>query len=216
MIVIQYYAPTNDSNKDNKNQFYERLQSIIVKFQRKDPTILTVDPNAKVGMDSTGYEDIIGRHGVGERNKNEERLVNLCAFNKLVIDGTIFPHKLMHKASLISPDHSPKNQIGHIRINKKFIRSMEDVRTRRGADIASDRNQLVVAKMKLKVKKHSRTGKTALQRFNIPFLRHTVKLSQFNIALNNRFQALQDMREEEETTMEDNWKVIKETLTSTC
>ncbi|VDP56374.1 unnamed protein product [Schistosoma mattheei] len=46
MNVIQYCALTNNSNKDNKDQFYERLHSIIVKFQRKDLTILTVDPNA--------------------------------------------------------------------------------------------------------------------------------------------------------------------------
>ncbi|VDP80315.1 unnamed protein product, partial [Schistosoma curassoni] len=30
------------------------------------------------------------------------------------------------------------------------------------------------------------------------------------------FQALQDLLKEEETTMEDNWKDIKEALTSTC
>ncbi|VDO60107.1 unnamed protein product [Schistosoma margrebowiei] len=36
------------------------------------------------------------------------------------------------------------------------------------------------------------------------------------IALNNRFQALQDLLKEEETSMEDNWNSIKEALTSTC
>ncbi|VDP45512.1 unnamed protein product [Schistosoma mattheei] len=36
------------------------------------------------------------------------------------------------------------------------------------------------------------------------------------IALNNRFQALQHLLKEEETTMEDNWKGIKEALTSMC
>ncbi|VDP78932.1 unnamed protein product, partial [Schistosoma curassoni] len=35
-------------------------------------------------------------------------------------------------------------------------------------------------------------------------------------ALNNRFQALQDLLKEEETSMEDNWKGIKEAMTSTC
>ncbi|VDP55385.1 unnamed protein product [Schistosoma margrebowiei] len=57
---------------------------------------------------------------------------------------------------------------------------------------------------------------TALQRFNTAFLRDTDKLNEFKIALNNRFQALQDLLKEEETTMEDNWKGIKEALTSTC
>ncbi|VDP02831.1 unnamed protein product [Schistosoma curassoni] len=92
---------------------------------------------------------------------------------------------------------------------------MEDVRIRRGADIASD-HHLVVTKMKLKLKKHCTTGQTALQRFNTAFLRDTHRLNEFKIALNNRFQALQAQLKEEETTTENNWKGIKEALTSTC
>ncbi|VDO96498.1 unnamed protein product, partial [Schistosoma curassoni] len=92
---------------------------------------------------------------------------------------------------------------------------MEDVRTRRGAEIASD-HHLVVAKMKMKLKKYWTNGQTALQTFNTAFLRDTVKLNKFKIALNNRFQALQDLMKEEETTMGDKWKGMKEALTSTC
>ncbi|VDO89513.1 unnamed protein product [Schistosoma margrebowiei] len=69
---------------------------------------------------------------------------------------------------------------------------MEDVRTRKRADIASD-HHLVVANLKLKLKKNCNT----------------------KIAFNNRFQALHDQLKGE-TTMEDNWKSIKEALTSTC
>ncbi|VDO49349.1 unnamed protein product [Schistosoma margrebowiei] len=93
--------------------------------------------------------------------------------------------------------------------------TVEDVRTRRGADIASD-HHLVVVNLKLKLKKNWTTGQTALQRFNTAFLRDTDKLNEFKIALSNRFQALQDLLKEEEITMEDNWKDIKKALTSTC
>ncbi|VDP80756.1 unnamed protein product, partial [Schistosoma curassoni] len=88
---------------------------------------------------------------------------------------------------------------------------MEDVRTRRGADIASDQHP-VVAFLKLKLKKNWTTGQTAIQRFNTAFLRNTDRLNEFKIALNDSFQALQDLLKEEETTMEDNWKGIKEAL----
>ncbi|VDP38292.1 unnamed protein product [Schistosoma curassoni] len=92
---------------------------------------------------------------------------------------------------------------------------MEDVRTRRGADIASG-HHLVVANLKLKLKKNWTSGQTALQRFNTAFLRDTHKLSKLKIALNNKFQVLQDLLKEEETTMEGNLKSINEALTSTC
>ncbi|VDO64110.1 unnamed protein product [Schistosoma margrebowiei] len=77
---------------------------------------------------------------------------------------------------------------------------MEDVRIRNAADIASD-HHLLLANMKPKLKIHWKIGQTALQRFNTAFLRGTDKLNQFKITLNNRFQALQDLLKEEETTM---------------
>ncbi|VDP37737.1 unnamed protein product [Schistosoma curassoni] len=86
---------------------------------------------------------------------------------------------------------------------------MEDVRTRRGADIASG-HHLVVAKMKLELKNYWTTGETALQRFNTASLRDASKINQVKIALNNRYQALQDLLKGEENTMEDNWKGVKE------
>ncbi|VDP87585.1 unnamed protein product, partial [Schistosoma mattheei] len=153
MNIIQCYAPTNDYDEDAKDQFYNRLQSIVEKCPTKDLTILMGDFNAKVGTDNTEYEDIMGRHGLGERNENGEIFANLCAFNKLVVGGTIFPYKRIHK------------QIDHICINKTFRRTMEDVRTKRGDDIASDHHLLVV-NMKLKLKKHWTTGWTTSQKFN--------------------------------------------------
>ncbi|VDP42983.1 unnamed protein product [Schistosoma curassoni] len=164
MNIIQCCAPTNDNNDDIKDQFYGRLQSIIEKCPRNDLTILMGDLNAKVGIDNTGYEDIMGRHGLTGREKRNWG---------------------------------------------KICKSVRE------ADIASD-HHLVVANLKLKLKKNWTTGQTAIQRFNTAFLRDTDKLNKFKIALNNRFQALKDLLKEGETTMEDNWKSVKEALTSTC
>ncbi|VDP43472.1 unnamed protein product [Schistosoma margrebowiei] len=178
MNIIQCYAPTNDYNEDAKDHFYNRLQSIV-------------------GTDNTGYEDIMGRHGLGERNENGERFADLCAFNKLVIGGTIFPHKRIHKTTWTSPDHTTQNQIDHICINKTFRRTIEDVRTKRGADIASD-HHLLVAKMKLKLKKHWTMGWTISQKFNTAFLQDTNKLNKFKIAsaINSRSFMIYSIEEE--------------------
>ncbi|VDO73511.1 unnamed protein product [Schistosoma curassoni] len=162
-------------------------------------------------MDNTGYDDIMRRHGLGERNGDGERFANLCTFNKLVTGGTIFPYKRIHKVTWISPDHSTEKQMGRICTSKNFTRSMESVRTRKGANIASD-HLLMVFKMKLKLKKHWTAGETVLHRFNAAFLRYTDKLNEFKITLNNRFQALEILLKEE-TALGDNWKRIKEALT---
>ncbi|VDP29014.1 unnamed protein product [Schistosoma margrebowiei] len=182
MNIMECYAPTNDYNEDAKDQFYNRLQSIVEKCPTNDLIILMEYFNAKVRTDNTGYEDIMRRHLLGERNESGERFANLCAFNKLVIGGTILPHKRKHKTTWTSPDHSTQNQIDHICINKTFRRTMEDVRTKRGADIASD-HHLVVAKMKLKLKKHWTTGRTISQKFNTAFLQDTNKHNKFKIVL---------------------------------
>ncbi|VDP37881.1 unnamed protein product [Schistosoma curassoni] len=108
MNIIQCYAPTNDSNDNIKGQFYERLQSIIANCTRNDLTILVGDPNAKVGIDNTGYEDIMGRHGLTGREKRKWGKIckSVCIQQIGHRWGTIFPHKRIHKATWISSDHT--------------------------------------------------------------------------------------------------------------
>ena len=48
----------------------------------KEITILIGDFNAKIGMDNTGYEGIMGTHGLGQMNENGEHSADLCALNQ--------------------------------------------------------------------------------------------------------------------------------------
>ena len=108
------------------------------KLPRKDMNIVMGDINAKVGSYNTNHESVIGRHGLGTCNENGERLLAFCSFNEMVIGGTIFPHKDIHKATWQSPDGRTENQIDHFCISKKLRRSIDDVRVLRGADVGSD------------------------------------------------------------------------------
>nr|KAG5703833.1 hypothetical protein BaRGS_031467 [Batillaria attramentaria] len=83
-------------------------------------TILMGDFNAKIGSDNTGYEDTMGTHGLGQMNENGERFADFCALNQLVIGGSIFPHKRIHKATWRSPDYVTENQTDYICISRKF------------------------------------------------------------------------------------------------
>ena len=94
--VIQLYAPTNESTDDEKDDFYDQLQATFDTCNRYDVVIVMGDLNAKVGDDNKYMEEMMGKHGLGNRNANGERLCDFCSMNGLVITGTCFPHRSTH------------------------------------------------------------------------------------------------------------------------
>ncbi|KAJ3605410.1 hypothetical protein NHX12_027457 [Muraenolepis orangiensis] len=136
--IIQCYAPTNDAVDDVRARFYDSLNHLLGRVGARD----LGDFNTKIGGRNEGYEEVMGKHGVGKMNENGEMYVETCVNNNLVIGGSVFPHKTIHKTTWVSPDHVTENQIDHIFNCRKFRRFMEDVRTRRGADAASDHHLL--------------------------------------------------------------------------
>ena len=55
----------------------------------------------------------MGREGLGNRSENRDLLIDFCTQNELVIGGTLFEHKNIHKYTWTSPDGHPTNQIDH-------------------------------------------------------------------------------------------------------
>jgi hypothetical protein len=88
------------------------------------------DMNAKVGSNNEGLQHVMGRHGIGSMNVNGELFSELYASSDLIIGGTVFPHKICHKVSWVSPDNITENQTDHIAISKGFRRSLLDVRNK--------------------------------------------------------------------------------------
>ena len=196
-----------------KNDLYERLQAILNTLLERDVTILIGDFNAKIGTENVGYEEVMGTHGLGEMSDNGEKSADLCANSKFVIGGSIFAHKRTHKVTWVSPDHITENQIDHICVNQKFRRSLQDVRVRRGADVGSD-HQLLIGKIKLNLRKSWNKSETRKNTFNTVLLGDKRAQSEFKITLSNKYQALQELSEEE--TLDCHWERTKDIITSTC
>ena len=155
----------------------------------------------------------MGQHTLGEMNENGERFTDLCGLNHLVIGGSIFAHKRIHKATWVSPDHVTENHIDHFCITKKFRRSLIDVRVRRGADAASD-HHLLTARLKLKLKRTDRQA-AGRAKYNINLLKDQTIQGAFTVTLRNRFQVLQELITND-TDAHDLWKGTKDALTETC
>ena len=216
MNVILAYAPTNTSSEESKNEFYEQLEEILDSTKEKDVNILLGDFNAKVGNENRGYENCMGRYGLGIMNENGELFANMCAIHDFVIGGTIFQHKDIHKGTWVSPDHFTVNQIDHICINRKFRRSLLDVQVKRGADIFSD-HHLVVGKVKLKLKKNKNGDDRRKPKYNVNLLNDWEVRDEFGLTLNNQYQVLGELIEEDEqTTVDEHWNRVKEAINNTC
>ena len=205
ITVIQCYAPTNESDDMDKEEFYSMLQAETEKTPRHDVLVVMGDLNAKVGKDNTDYERVMGKHGVGIKNNNGERLLDFCDINNLVIGGTLFPHRDIHKLTWNSPNGRDRNQIDHLMISGVWRRSLLDVKVKRSADVGSDHN-LVTAFIRTKLRKT--TPKPNIQlRFDTQRLKDNTVRTAFITDLKNRFQALQELSTEEDN-IEGNWKQV--------
>ena len=130
----------------------------------------------------------------------------------MVIGGSIFPHKDIHKYTWVSPDGRTKNQIDHVTINRKWRNSLKDVRTLRGADINSD-HVLIRAELTQKLKTLNKKLEFR-KKYDIQKLKDTAKREEFAIELKNRFQILAE--ELVETDIEESWIKIKDTYSNTA
>ena len=84
----------------------------------------------------------------------------------------------------------------------------------RGADIGSD-HHLLMAKVRLKIAK-VRKGETGRVRFEVSKLKDLELRSTFKLALHNRFEGLQQLMEEEELSVDDEWRLIEQGYVETC
>uniref|UniRef100_H2ZSJ3 Endonuclease/exonuclease/phosphatase domain-containing protein n=1 Tax=Latimeria chalumnae TaxID=7897 RepID=H2ZSJ3_LATCH len=137
-------------------------------------------------MDNTSLEHVMGKHGVGQLNSNGEKLIEFCGINSFIIGGTHFRHKTIHKITWKSNDGITRNQINHIIINRKWAKSLLDVRIKRGADISSD-HFLVVANIQISLKARKKSN-TLFRRYNTALLDQPEVCNQLQLEIRDRFK----------------------------
>ena len=86
--VIQVYALISNAEEDEVEWFCEDLQDLLVLTPQKDVLFIIGDGNTKVGSQET--PEVTGKFGLGIRNEAEQRLIEFCQENALVIANTLF------------------------------------------------------------------------------------------------------------------------------
>ena len=147
ITVILTYAPTSNTEEAEVEWFYEDLQDLLELTPPKDVLFIIGDWNAKVGSQET--PGVTGKFGLGVWNEAEQRLIEFCQENALVITNILFQQ---HKRKLYiwtSLDGQHRNQIDYILCSQRWRSSIQSAKTRPGADCDSD-HEFLIAKFRLK------------------------------------------------------------------
>ena len=108
ITVLQVYAPTNNAEEAEVEQFYEDLQDLLELTPKKDVLFITGDWNAKIGSQETPR--VTGKFGLGVWNEAGQRLLEFCQENTLVIANTLFQQHKRKLYTWTSPDGQHQNQ----------------------------------------------------------------------------------------------------------
>ena len=95
-------------------------------------------------------------HGLGVQTEAEQRLIEFCEENALVIANTLFQQQKRRLYTCTSPDGQHRNQIDYILCSPRWRSSIKSAKPRLGTDCGSD-HELLVAKFGLKLKKVGKT-----------------------------------------------------------
>ncbi|XP_064111377.1 craniofacial development protein 2-like [Macrobrachium nipponense] len=132
-----------DSDDDEKDDFYEKLQEVVEQTPKHDIVVHVVlgDFNVKIGHEVDILGLTIGRHGAHEvSSENGIGLASFANSSGMVVGGAIFSHREIHQLTWNSLDGNTRNQIDHILIQHKSRGSLLDVCSLKGVDCDSDQH----------------------------------------------------------------------------
>ena len=159
--IVNCYSPTLPRSLKNPqiiNRFYDELSQAVNIPARYELFVLG-DFNAKLGKrtasdECNGLQNNFGRHGVGRRNENGERLLNFLTSNSLFAANTAFAHSSRHittRTGWIKDKTTNKSRPYYSQIDYVLCRSrskvlLTDSRAYAGTKLHSD-HKLVCAKI---------------------------------------------------------------------
>lgn len=183
LSILNAHAPTEDKPTDEKEDFYDKLEKALDECPQRDIKIIIGDMNAQVGREPY-FSPTIGKHSLHlHSNENGEHLINFAASHDMVIGGTLFPHKNIHKATWKHPNGRTNNQIDHVLISARHKSNLLDVRTYKGANVDSD-HFLVASRLRFKISNAGKTKRSKITKFNTSKLQVPETKMEFQTTLN--------------------------------
>ncbi|VDL64230.1 unnamed protein product [Nippostrongylus brasiliensis] len=155
--IISVYAPQTKRSEEEKDEFYMTLDDVIRSVPEGDFRTVAGDLNDHVGTDRRGLERVHGGRGIGCKNEDGERTIDLAVTHDLAICSTFFAKRESQKMTYSSGGR--RTEIDHVLIRRQALKTVEDVKVLPGEDVTTQHKPLVAdLSITLHPKQKVRTG----------------------------------------------------------
>jgi hypothetical protein len=99
VALISAYAPTEESQEENKHAFHNQLHTECSRILKYDMLVILSDCNAQIGTEAF-LKNMAGKYTLHtQTNDNGKMLSELAMTNNFIIRSTCFNHKRIHKGT---------------------------------------------------------------------------------------------------------------------
>ena len=211
--LIVAYGPNEDAAKEEKDNFFNNLQTVVESNSSSQEILILGDLNARVGNNKQDSYGAIGKEGEDMQSPNGEILIDFCIRNNLKIANTFFKHKSIHKWTRVSEERNERSIIDYVIVSNHLFYKTQDVKVRRGAEIYSDHFLLEARFSMQNFRTKQKTNKQS--KIRIEELKNSDKRSQYQKLIKSKLdkaaEAAQDTND-----LENLWKIYKEVLTKSA
>jgi hypothetical protein len=210
--LIICYGPDEDATKNEKNEFWDKLQEVINDCTEK--IVITGDMNSRVGKETEKWNNVIGPYGEDKLNKNGKLLLEFCLDNNLVIMNTHFQHKRIHKITREVKSRDEQSIIDYTIVQKTEKNWIRDVRVKRSYEIGSDHYLLETTfKSKRKeIKRNENINRKHKEIIKIYKLREETTRIRYSEGLEKEMDNEHEITE----TIEEEWGKFKNAMIKTA
>ena len=132
--VINAYAPKVGNIRKEKEAFWLDLDKTVEKIPKNERIVEGADLNEHVGEGNNGDEECIGRHGLGKRNNEGQKVVDFVKRMELAITNTFFVKKPAHRVTYNSGGCS--SQVDYVMVRRRSIKEVVDTKIIVGESVA--------------------------------------------------------------------------------
>ena len=164
ITVRSAYAPKNDKDDQEKENFYENLE-VCNRIPRHGMVIIMGDFNAQMGKQE--HQQVVGPYAIHDiSNENDNMLTHIAIRNRLIIKSTMFPHKYINLGTWRIPGSNEVNQIDHVLVTSHHSSSVSDIRSCRGPNYDSD-HYLVKIQVRERITNALKTRRRKTRRWDV-------------------------------------------------